>query len=55
MQTFNNTMQQKIYVWQESIPKFSALSVFAAAKNSGLQAQFWQTPEDEVRFRNPDH
>ena len=50
MQTFNNTMQQKIYVWQESIPKFSALSVFAAAKNSGLQAQFWQTPEDEVRL-----
>ena len=50
MQTFNNTMQQKIYVWQEAIPKFSALSVFAAAKNSGLQAQFWQTPEDEVRL-----
>lgn len=50
MQTFNNTMQQKIYVWQEPIPKFSALSVFAAAKNSGLQAQFWQTPEDEVRL-----
>ena len=50
MQTFNNTMQQKIYVWQEAIPKFSALSVFAAAKNSGLQAQFWQTQEDEVRL-----